>query len=300
MSDFLLHLHTEKHLAISTIAGYQMAIASTLRATSGAEVRRNPALKSLLRNIEIEQRQFPEWNLALVLSALTKPPFEPLDQTSDQLLTRKTVFLIALASGKRRGKIHAFEHARLQRTTGWTQVTLRVGLSFISKTQVLGKGPKCILSGTIPALDRHWSNAMSEDRLLCPIRALRFYLERSMPWREPKRLLFVSFKPGHKRDIVPTTISGWIRKTILECYTNSPTPLLDSHKVKAHQVRSMAASLAFHRQASMEQILRAGTWRCHNTFTHFFLKDLSLYSADLIQLGLVVAAESILHPTGHH
>ena len=60
----------------------------------------------------------------------------------------------------------------------------------------------------------------------------------------------------------------------------------------------MAASLAFHRQASMEQILRADdTWRCHNTFTDLYLKDLSLYSADLIQLGPVVAAESILHPT---
>ena len=212
VSDFLLHLHTEKHLAISTIAGYRMAFASTLRTTSGAEVGRNPALKSLLRNTEIEQgqhqRQFPEWNLALVLSALTKPPFEPLDQASDQLLTWKTDFLIALASGKRRGEIHAFEHARLKRTTGWTQVTLRVGLSFISKTQVLGKGPKCRLSCTIPVLDRHLSNGISEDRLLCPIRALGFYLERSMPWREHKRLLFVPFKPGHKRDIVPSTISG--------------------------------------------------------------------------------------------
>ena len=74
VSDVLLHLHAEKHLAISTITSYHMAIASTLRATSGAEVGRNPALKSLLRNIEMEQRQhqrhFPEWNLALFLSAL--------------------------------------------------------------------------------------------------------------------------------------------------------------------------------------------------------------------------------------
>ena len=41
----------------------------------------------------------------------------------------------------------------------------------------------------------------------------------------------------------------------------------------------------------MEQILRA------DTLTNFCLKDLSLYSADLIQLGSVVSAESILHPT---
>ena len=51
VSDFLLHLHMERHLAISTIAGYQMAIANTLRATSDAEVGRNPELQSLLRNI---------------------------------------------------------------------------------------------------------------------------------------------------------------------------------------------------------------------------------------------------------
>ena len=38
VSDFLLHLHTEKQLAISTIAGYQMAIANTIRATSSAKV----------------------------------------------------------------------------------------------------------------------------------------------------------------------------------------------------------------------------------------------------------------------
>ena len=55
VSDFL---HTDKHLAISTIAGYQMAIANTLRATSGAEVGRNPAVKSLLRYIGHHQRNF--------------------------------------------------------------------------------------------------------------------------------------------------------------------------------------------------------------------------------------------------
>ena len=46
VSDFLLHLHTEKHLANSTIAGYQ--IASTLRATTGAEEGRNLGINETL------------------------------------------------------------------------------------------------------------------------------------------------------------------------------------------------------------------------------------------------------------
>ena len=37
VSDFLLHLHTEKQLEISTIEGYQMVIASILQATSDVE-----------------------------------------------------------------------------------------------------------------------------------------------------------------------------------------------------------------------------------------------------------------------
>ena len=61
------------------------------------------------------------------------------------------------------------------------------------KTQVLSKGPKCLLSCTTPAFDCHLSNGMAEDRLLCEVRALRFYMERAMPWREHKRLLLVLF-----------------------------------------------------------------------------------------------------------
>ena len=177
-----------------------MAIASTLRATSGAEVGRNPALKSLLRNIEMEQRQhqrhFPEWNLALVLSALTKPPFESLDQASDQLLTWKT------------GRNPCF----------WTCPTttdhkLDTGDStsrpvIYIKDASIGQGPEMHAFMHYSSTWPHLSNGMAEDRLLCPIRALRFYLERSKPWREHKHLL----KPGHKRDIVPSTISGWTQK----------------------------------------------------------------------------------------
>ena len=135
-----------------------------------------------------------------------------------------------------------------------------------------------MLSCTIPTLDRHLSNGMAEDRLLFTVWALRFYLEKSMPWREDKHLLFVSFKPGHKRDIVPSTISL------------SPTRL-----------RRTRYNPWLHRSHSTDR----PPW---NRFCELipgvvitpsptYLKDLSFYSDDLIQLGLVVAAESILHPT---
>ena len=47
----------------------------------------------------------PKWNLALVLVYITCPPFEPIMKAS--LLMLKTVFLLKLASGRRRNELHA-------------------------------------------------------------------------------------------------------------------------------------------------------------------------------------------------
>ena len=95
IGDFLLFLFQQK-LAISTLEGYRMAIASTLRATSGVEVGRCDTLRSLLKNLECERarsrRQAPDWDLSLVLRRLRLPPFEPLNTCSLQLLTWKTSF----------------------------------------------------------------------------------------------------------------------------------------------------------------------------------------------------------------
>ena len=177
----------------------------------------------------------------------------------------------------------------------WTCPTT-TDVSFLSKTQVLGKGPKCVLSCTIPTLNRHLSNGMADDRLLFPIWAPRFYLERSMRWREHKPLLFVSFKPGHKRDIVPSTISGWIRKRF---WSTTQIPLHLS--LSPTRLRHTRYDPWLHCSHSTDRPPWNRFWKlitgAVNTFTDFYLKDLSLCSADLIQLGPVVAAESILHPT---
>ena len=85
-----------------------MAIASTLRATSGVEVGRCDTLRSLLKNLECERarsrRQAPDRDLSLVLRRLRLPPFEPLNTCSLQLLTWKTSFSRWLRG---KGEIHA-------------------------------------------------------------------------------------------------------------------------------------------------------------------------------------------------
>ena len=49
----------------------------------------------------------PQWDLGIVLEALSKPPYEPLREAFLKHLNLKTVFLLAMASGGRRSELQA-------------------------------------------------------------------------------------------------------------------------------------------------------------------------------------------------
>ena len=48
-----------------------------------------------------------QWDLGVVLEALSKSPYEPLREASFKHLTLETVFLLATASAGRRSELHA-------------------------------------------------------------------------------------------------------------------------------------------------------------------------------------------------
>ena len=143
----------------------------------------------------------------------------------------------------------------------------------------------------IPALKTTQNNS-NEDILLCPVRALSIYLKLTSELRQDKILLFVSYKQGHSKDIQCSTISSWIKNTIKFCYSRVGDMDMDRLGVKAHDVRAFAASKAFYGGVSMDQLLQACHWKSHNTFTSFYLKDLSGQNQkDLsFHLGSFVAA----------
>ena len=82
VTDFLCYLHENKRLALSTIEGYRTAISRMIKASSGVDLGRDPDLTSLLANFERDHSKrkcsAPDWDLSLVLSVLTKAPFEPM------------------------------------------------------------------------------------------------------------------------------------------------------------------------------------------------------------------------------
>ena len=248
IADFLLFLFQRRHLQPSTIEGCRTAIANKV-GNDHINISKDENLTRLLDSFHRDKpkgrRGLPAWNLSLVLHQLTKPPFEPLRKASLRHLTFKTVFLLALGSGKRRSEIHAWIHRNIRHQEDWSNVSLSPSPSFISKNHLAKEGPSCVAPVVIPALAPTLDRSLKEDRSLCLVRALRYYLDKTKDLRTGKELVFVSFRKSFQKDIVPATISSWIKQTIVLCYQLSDEQAQDLHQVRAHDVRAFAASKAF-------------------------------------------------------
>ena len=135
--------------------GYRSAIADKL-GNSTINVSKDENLTRLLDSFHRDRpkgrRGIPSWNLSLVLYQLTKAPFEPIKEASLQHLAFKTVFLLALGSGKRRGEIHAWLHKNTRHQSDWSKVSLYPSPSFLSKNQLAKEGPDSVAPVVIPAL----------------------------------------------------------------------------------------------------------------------------------------------------
>ena len=214
IADFLLHLFQEKKLQPSTIDGYRSAIADKL-GNSTINVSKDENLTRLLDSFHRDRpkgrRGIPSWNLSMVFTSAHKGSFEPLKEASLKHLTFKTVFLLALGSGKRRSEIHAWLHKNIRHQSDWSEVSLYPSPSFLSKNQLAKEGPDSVAPVVIPALAPSLDRSLKGDRSLCPVRAMR-YLDRTADLRQNKELVFVSFKKGFDKDISPATISSLIKQ----------------------------------------------------------------------------------------
>ena len=296
IADFLLYLFKDRKLQPSTIDGYRTAIADMV-GNQEVNISKDENLTRLLDSFHRDKpkgrRGVPSWNLSLVLHQFTKAPFEPMRKASLKHLTFKTVFLLALGSGKRRSEIHAWLFKNIRHQESWSRVSLYPSPMFISKNQLAREGPTSVAPVVIPALAPSLDRDLKEDRSLCPVRALRYYLDRTKDLRKGKELVFVSFRKSFQKDIVPATISSWIKQTVLLCYQLSDEDTQNLLQVKAHDVRAFAASKAFQGGVSLDQILSACHWKAHNTFTQFYLKDLAWADSELYHLGPIVAAQQV-------
>ena len=95
----------------------------------------------------------PKSNLSVVLNELTKAPFEPMKDTDLKHLTHKTVFLLALASGKHRNEIHASVANKASNLGQWEKVTLFPSSDFIAKKPTSKRRFSKCVSSDYPCFD---------------------------------------------------------------------------------------------------------------------------------------------------
>ena len=223
-------------------------------------------------------KRIPAWDLFSVLESLREPSFEPLVQCDFQSLSWKTVFLVALASGRRGSEIHAL--SGLPQDIAWESdgsISLRFLPDFLAKNQLPGDPSPVIsikpLSGFISRSD--------PDRALCPVRALRRYLRFAKAIRGPlQRRLFISINPSYKKDIAKSTIARWICALVKASYAKSHDSNLPQSLCRAHEIRAWSASLAIAHSARLIDILDAAFWRSEVPFIRHYLRDVSRLRED--------------------
>ena len=220
--DFLIHVRQDKGLSVSTVKGYCSALNSVL-ALKGRDLAASCEITTLLRSSSrsvnpVELRP-PAWDVSLVLQSLPGAPYEPLRTCEEHFLAQKTLFLLALASAKRIGELHALSY-RVSHIRDWGEVSFAFVTGFVAKTQDPSSLAPRFEGFSVPALPKARKNR--NGRLLCPVRAVKVYLDCTAPHRPRCERLFVTAGLS-KKEIAKTTVSFWLWKTISRAYELSGT-----------------------------------------------------------------------------
>ncbi|KAI2652402.1 Transposon Ty3-G Gag-Pol polyprotein [Labeo rohita] len=226
-------------LTHSTLKVYVAAIAAYHTPLGGLSVGKDPLVTRFLRGAlrPPVRSRVPSWDLSVVLEALCRPPFEPIEEISDLAPS-----FLDFAPGLAKAFLHPCP-------------------GYIPKVPSSAPRPVVLQAFCPPPFrepDQQKLNCM------CPVRALDTYVHRAAMWRKLDQL-FVCYGPA-KRGLSATkqTLSRWIVDAISCAYESSglPPPL----GVKAHSTRSVSASKAFLEGVSMQDICNAAGWSTPLTF----------------------------------
>lgn len=267
----------EKGLSFSTIKVYLSAISACHvgfgKLSPGAHPLVVRFMKGVLRMRPGRRITVPQWDLTLVLDALCDVPFEPLDSVGLDMLSYKTAFLLAACSAKRMGDIHALSvhPSCICFAMDGSKVSLHPNPAYIPKVVASYKTLPFELSSYSPP-----PFASQEDRrlhALCPVRALRIYINRTRDVRLTDQLFVCFANPVRGRALSKQRLSHWVVEAISRAYSSKGKEL--PGRVQAHSTRSVAASWALFKGVSVEDVCSAASWASPHTFLKFYRLDVT-------------------------
>ncbi len=259
----------ERRLSPSTLKVYVAAIAAHHDAVDGRSLGKHDLIVRFLRGARrlnpSRPPLMPSWDLSIVLAGLQRGPCEPLDSVELRYLSVKTALLTALTSIKRVGDLQAFSVSEECLVFGpdYSHVVLRPRPGYVPKVPTTPFRDQVVNLQALPSEEADPALA-----LLCPVRALRIYVERTRSFRSSEQL-FVCYGGQQKgKAVSKQRLAHWIVDAIALAYQSQgePCPM----GVRAHSTRSVASSYALAHGASLADICRAAGWATPNTFARFY------------------------------
>ena len=245
----------------------------------------HPVLRDLLRSFRVSAPSYPmrppSWDFSKVLRFLNSGAFEPLCDAPLRDLSKKVLFLLALATAKRVGELQAL--SRIVSFVG-CDACLSYVPEFVANSESLSCSiPRSFLVKSLS----DFAAGLDDDLLLCPVRALRIYLDRTLSLAPSRRRLFVSLSCP-TRAMSKNAVSFFLHEVI----HGAEASRREVGSVRAHDIRGVSTSVAFHRNWSVSAVLNAATWSSSSVITSFYLRDLQHEFQGLRSLGPFVAAGS--------
>ena len=212
VADYLVWLWEDQGLSLSSVKAHRSMLSSVFRLKLPA-LGEDRVLQDLLCSFAIERpcrpQAPPSWDLDAVLRHLMSSAFEPLESVSLRALTKKTLFLVSLATAKQVSEIQA-----LLKTVAAIGNDLMVSYfpHFLAKTERADApvpSSFCVLSL------REFARDLEEGSVLCSVRALNIYLRSTSSVVVRASSLFVSPR-SPSRPISKNAVSYFLREVISE------------------------------------------------------------------------------------
>ena len=260
----------DKGLAVSTLKVQVAALGVFLERSVSADPLVIRFFKALVRSRPIVVKDCPAWDLPVVLQAMTKEPFEPLNIASLKLLTLKTVFLVAVTTARRISELQALSVREPFCLIFSDRIVLKPDPSFLPKVASFKNRSQEII---LPSFCSNPKGRKEEEfHTLDVKRAVLCYLETTKAYRRSDAL-FILFSGDKKgKQASKGTIARWLRMAISNAYSISGQECPEN--LRAHSTRAAAASWAERAGATPEQICRAATWSSLSTFARHYRLDL--------------------------
>ena len=236
------NLSPSSHLETCTLNTARSALSSILRISDCDNCGSHPLVVRFIKGVFEKRKPQPKyddiWDASKVLDYLST--LHPVRELSLKDLTLKVLMLLLLVTSQREESIRLGESIHLM-----TLSAMKLTESFCQFQ---------ILDNTKTSKPGHSSTSITisefkQDTRICPMTALKEYLDRTQGLRNGEQCLFISYVRPH-RAVSKDTISRWA-KSVLE------SSGIDFHKFSPHRTRAAAASKAKQKGADAQQRLFA-------------------------------------------